>query len=50
LLARRLYQQEQKCDKQFAVVFDAMRRLMELPPLKKIPGGFVHADQKEGDD
>jgi len=50
LPARWPYQLEQKCDKQFAVVFDAMRGLMEPPSPKKIPGGFVHADQKEGND
>lgn len=41
-LARRLRQLEQKYDKQFAVVFDAIRGLMESPTPKKRPIGFVH--------
>jgi len=41
-LARRLHQLEQKYDKQFAVVFDAIRGLMEPPAPKKRPIGFVH--------
>ncbi len=41
-LARRLHQLEQKYDKQFAVVFDAIRGLMEPPTPKKRPIGFVH--------
>ena len=32
LLARKLYNLEKKYDKQFAVVFEAIRQLMELPP------------------
>lgn len=31
-LARRIDELEAKYDKQFAVVFDAIRKLMELPP------------------
>ncbi|WP_347239225.1 ORF6N domain-containing protein [Mariprofundus sp. KV] len=41
-LARRLNQLESKYDKQFAVVFDAIRGLMEPPSPKKRPIGFVH--------
>jgi len=47
-LARRLHQLEQKYDKQFAVVFDAIRGLMEPPAPKKRPIGFVHS--KNDDD
>lgn len=47
-LARRLSKLEQKYDKQFAVVFDAIRGLMERPSPKKHPIGFVHADKDEG--
>jgi len=47
-LARRLHQLEQKYDKQFAVVFDAIRGLMQPPESKKRPIGFVHgADDAE---
>ena len=42
-LARRLNQLEQKYDKQFAGVFDALRELMQPDgPLKKNRIGFVH--------
>ncbi|OIQ01601.1 MAG: DNA-binding protein [Zetaproteobacteria bacterium CG2_30_59_37] len=45
-LARRLHQLEQKYDKQFAVVFDAIRGLMQPPESKKRPIGFVHGTNK----
>jgi len=45
-LARRLHQMEQKYDKQFAVVFDAIRGLMEPPSPKKRSIGFVQSDNK----
>ena len=41
-LARRLNQLESKYDKQFAVVFDAIRAMMNPPEGKKQPIGFVH--------
>jgi len=47
-LARRLHQLEQRYDKQFAVVFDAIRGLMEPPAPKKRPIGFVHGRNDEG--
>lgn len=43
-LARRLNQLEQKYDKQFAIVFDAIREMMNPPPGKKQPIGFVHGE------
>jgi len=41
-LARRLNKLEEKYDKQFAVVFDAIREMMNPPQGKKQPIGFVH--------
>ncbi len=41
-LARRLNQLEEKYDKQFAVVFDAIREMMNPPEGDKHPIGFVH--------
>ena len=49
-LARRLHQLEQKYDKQFAVVFDAIRELMNPPEPKKHPIGFVHGKDNDGGD
>jgi len=42
LLARRLVELEEKCDRQFKVVFDVLKQLMEppTPPAKK-PMGFI---------
>jgi hypothetical protein len=40
-LARRLDQLEKKYDKQFKLVFDAIRELMEPPEQKKRPIGFL---------
>ncbi len=40
LLWQKLNQLEQKYDKQFAVVFDAIRRLIDPPVKKKLPIGF----------
>jgi len=40
-LARRLNKLEQKYDRQFAVVFDAIREMMNPPEGKKQPIGFV---------
>jgi len=49
-LARKLHQMEQKYDKQFAMVFDAIRGLMEPPQPKNHPIGFVHGvDKDEGE-
>lgn len=39
-LSRRLDELESKYDEQFAVVFDAIRRLMAPPPTPKRPIGF----------
>lgn len=47
-LARRLNKLEEKYDEQFAVVFDAIRGLMQPPEPKKRPIGFVY-DEKEGE-
>ncbi len=47
-LARRLGKLEQKYDKQFAVVFDAIREMMNPPEGEKQPIGFVHPE-KESD-
>jgi len=44
----RLNKLEQKYDKQFAMVFDAIREMMNPPQGKKHPIGFVH--RKDGDD
>jgi len=41
-LARRLGKLEQKYDKQFAVVFDVIREMMNPPQGKKQRIGFVH--------
>jgi len=46
-LARRLHKLEEKYDKQFAVVFDAIREMMNPLQGKKQPIGFVH---QKGDD
>jgi len=46
-LSRRLSKLEQKYDKQFVVVFDALRNLIEPPVADKQPIGFVHP-KKEG--
>ncbi len=40
-LARRLADMEKKYDRQFRVVFDAIRQLMAEPPTKKRPIGFI---------
>ena len=40
-LARKLEQLEKKYDKQFKVVFDAIRELMTSPEPKKRPIGFL---------
>jgi len=48
-LARRLNKLEAKYDKQFAVVFDAIREMMNPTEGKKRPIGFVHSkDEEEG--
>ncbi|MDX8398498.1 MAG: ORF6N domain-containing protein [Mariprofundaceae bacterium] len=47
-LARRLNQPEQRYDKQFAGVFDALHELMQPDgPLKKNRIGFIHGDEGE---
>jgi len=44
-LARKLNDLERKYDHQFAVVFDAIRKLMEPPPVgKKRRIGFIVSD------
>lgn len=43
-LARQLGNMERKYDHQFKVVFDALRGLMEPPPVKKKKIGFIHHD------
>jgi len=48
-LVRRLGKLEQKYDKQFAVVFDAIREMMNPPQGKKQPIGFVH-QKGDGDE
>jgi len=48
-LARRLHKLESKYDKQFAVVFDAIRAMMNPPQGEKQSIGFVHPE-KERDD
>jgi len=45
-LSRRLSKLEQKYDKQFVVVFDALRNLIESPVTEKQPIGFVHPKKK----
>jgi len=47
-LARRLNKLEAKYDKQFAVVFDAIREMMNPPEGKKQPIGFVHQEKDNG--
>lgn len=46
-LSRRLSKLEQKYDKQFVVVFDALRNLIEPPVTDKQPIGFVHPKKKD---
>jgi len=48
-LARRLNKLEEKYDKQFAVVFDAIREMMNPPQGKKQPIGFVHPKNEDGE-
>lgn len=46
-LAKKLAELEQKYDRQFAVVFDAIRKLMEPPSMpKKRRVGFHVTDEK----
>jgi hypothetical protein len=44
-LARRLDEIEKKYDHEFAVVFDAIRKLMEPPPAKKNPIGYIRSHE-----
>ena len=46
-LARKLAALEKKYDAQFKVVFDAIRQLMEPPPVKRRSIGFHTAEEKE---
>ena len=46
-LARRMDELEKKYDKQFAVVFDAIRQLMAPPKDRETRDRLPHADQKE---
>jgi hypothetical protein len=46
-LARKLASLEKKYDAQFKVVFDAIRQLMEPPPLKRRSIGFHSEEKKE---
>jgi hypothetical protein len=48
-LARKLTTKEKKYDDQFKVVFDAIRKLMTSPPVKK-KGRIVFRTGDEGDD
>jgi len=43
-LARRIGDMERKYDGNFKIVFDALRSLMEPPPVKKKRIGYVHHD------
>lgn len=47
-LARRLDAMEQKYDKQFKVVFDAIRQLLQPPEKPKNPIGFRTGESKAG--
>jgi hypothetical protein len=46
-LAQKLAALEKKYDAQFKVVFDAIRQLMEPPPVKRRSIGFHMAEEKE---
>jgi hypothetical protein len=47
-LARKLDDMEKKYDRQFAIVFDAIRKLMEPPPLPpKRPIGFIVSKERD---
>jgi len=46
-LARKFAAMEKKYDKQFRVVFDAIRQLMAEPPTKKRPIGFIQKDTEK---
>ena len=46
-LARRLHKLEEKYDKQFAVVFDAIHEMINPPAGKKKPIGFVHRNDAD---
>ncbi|MFH0763115.1 MAG: ORF6N domain-containing protein [Candidatus Omnitrophota bacterium] len=48
-LKRKIEQMEAKYDKQFAIVFQAIKQLLELPPVKekKIIGFQAHDDKEE---
>ena len=43
-LARKLKDLEKKYDKKFAVIFEAIRQLMEFPESKSRPIGFQRKD------
>jgi hypothetical protein len=43
LLSQRLAELEEKCDRQFRVVFDVLKQLMESPLPGKKPMGFIPA-------
>lgn len=43
LLAQRLVELQEKCDRQFKVVFDVLKQLMEPPMPGKKPTGFIPA-------
>jgi hypothetical protein len=47
-LSKRLNEMESKYDKQFKIVFDAIRKLMQLPePVKRNRIGYRRSDDKE---
>jgi hypothetical protein len=46
-LAQKLAALEKKYDAQFRVVFDAIRQLMEPPPVKRRSIGFRTEEKKE---
>ena len=46
-LARKLDELEKKYDRQFKIVFDAIRQLMSPPPIPVKPIGFTHNPRKK---
>lgn len=46
-LAGKLNQLERKYDRQFKIVFDAIRQLMSPPPTRVKPIGFTHSSRKK---
>ena len=46
-LSRKLDELEKKYDRQFKIVFDAIRQLMSPPPIQVKPIGFTHSSRKK---